>query len=130
MAYISMEQKKNLDQQVKAIAKEYGVKLTTKRVNYSHYVVTLRQSKFAFNYVVNGCCDVLVNSTDINIYWFQDNKFLTDTEKEFLTKLKNIVFSKENGFYDESDSMRDYFHTAWYLSIHIGDYKKPYIQLV
>jgi hypothetical protein len=129
MAYLSKEDKQRLDLQVKKVAKEYGVKLTTRRKNYTNYVITLRESKFAFNYVVNGCCDVPFNSTDINIYWFQDNKFLTDTEKEFLTKLKNIVFSKENGFYDESDAQTDYFHTAWYLSIHIGDYKKPYKQV-
>lgn len=124
MAYLSMENKKNLDQQVKKIAKEYGVKLTTRRVNYTQYVIVLRQSEFAFNYRING-----QSWDDINVYWFHDNDSLTAKEKEFLTKLKTIVFSKDNGFFNESDVQTDYFHTAWYLDIKIGDWNKPYIQL-
>ena len=29
-------------------------------------------------------------------------------------------------WFDKSDSMSDYFHTAYYLSIHVGKWDKPY----
>jgi hypothetical protein len=30
-------------------------------------------------------------------------------------------------WFDESDSQSDYFHTAFYMSIHIGKWDKPYV---
>lgn len=130
MAYLSKEDKKKLDLQVKQLAKQYQVKLSTSCQHYSIYVIKLQSSPFAFDYKVKGYNGEMFRPSEINYHWLNDNQSLTDKEKEFLTKIKKIVFSKDNGFYDESDSMTDYFHTAWYLSIKLGTDNKPYNQLL
>ncbi len=129
MAYLDPAKKKDLDRQVKAVAKEYGVKLTTRTVSYMTYNITLRQSKYAFKNTVENYDGQQVQRRNINHVWLKDNKQLTEEEKEFITKLKNIVFSKENGYYDHTDAQMDYFHTAWYLDIELGTYDKPYVQI-
>jgi hypothetical protein len=32
-----------------------------------------------------------------------------------------------NDWFDESDSMTDYFHTAFYTDINVGRWNKPYV---
>jgi hypothetical protein len=36
---------------------------------------------------------------------------------------------KSQNWYDESDITTDYFHTAYYLSLSIGKWDKPYVQV-
>lgn len=130
MAYLSKEDKQKLDLQVKQLAKKYKVKLSTSCKHYSTYIIKLQSGQFAFDYKIKGYDGQVFNHTEINHHWLNDNESLTEQEKEFLNKLKKIVFSKDNGFFDESDSMTDYFHTAWYLSIQLGTDKKPYNQII
>jgi hypothetical protein len=41
---------------------------------------------------------------------------------------KMIKIMKGQGWYDKSDAMTDYFNTAYYLSLNIGKWDKPYEQ--
>ena len=62
-------------------------------------------------------------SVDINQYHlYQYGKF----EKLF-TKMFKVMRSQN--WFDESDSMTDYFHTAYYMSLSIGKWNKPYVQV-
>jgi hypothetical protein len=36
---------------------------------------------------------------------------------------------KSQNWFDKSDSMTDYFHTAYYLSLSIGKWNKSYVQV-
>jgi hypothetical protein len=36
---------------------------------------------------------------------------------------------KSQDWFDHSDSMVDYFHTAYYFSLSVGDWSKPYVQV-
>ena len=53
--------------------------------------------------------------------------------EEFFNKIIEIIktapFKAGVGdlWFDESDSMTDYFHTAYYMSIGIGKWDKPYV---
>jgi hypothetical protein len=61
-------------------------------------------------------------SVDINQYHlYQYGKL----EKLF-TKMFKVMRSQN--WFDESDSMTDYFHTAYYMSLSIGKWNKPYVQ--
>ena len=54
---------------------------------------------------------------------------------DFLGKIITIIktapsrgegYHKDSGWYDRSDAMVDYFDTAYYISLHIGRWDKPY----
>ena len=113
MAYVSKEDKKELAPEIKKVLAEYGVKGTIKVNNYSTLVVTLRKvpaGLFTAKEIENG----------VNVYhleWFEG------TAKKFLTKL--LAAMKGTRWYDNTDAMIDYFDTAWYNDIKIGEWNKP-----
>ena len=114
MAYVSKETKKELAPAIKKVLAEYGVKGTIKVNNYSTLVVTLRKvpaGLFTNNEITNG----------VNVYWIDEH--FTGTAKKFLTEL--LAAMKGDKWYDRSDAMIDYFDTAWYNEIKIGEWNKP-----
>jgi len=113
MAYVSKETKKELAPEIKKVLAEFGVKGTIKVNNYATLVVTLRKipvGMFTDREIENG----------VNVYhleWFEG------TAKLFLIKL--LAAMKGKKWYDKSDAMTDYFDTAWYNDIKIGEWNKP-----
>ena len=115
MAYVSKEMKKELAPAIKAVLAEFGVKGTIKVDHHSTLVVTLRKipaGLFTPKEIAN--CNV-------NIYHI--DTFFEGTAKKFLNKLLDAM--KGDKWFDKSDSMIDYFHTAWYNEIKIGEWNKP-----
>ena len=115
MAYVSKEDKKTLAPAIKKVLAEYGVKGTIKVDHHSTLVVTLRKvpaGLFTPKESANG---------DVNVYHI--DTFCEGTAKKFLTKL--LAAMKGDKWFDKSDSMIDYFHTAWYNDIKIGEWGKP-----
>ena len=114
MAYVSKETKKELAPEIKKVLAEYGVKGTIKVNNYSTLVVTLRKvpaGLFTAKEIENG----------VNVYHI--DTFFEGTAKKFLTKL--LAAMKGTKWYDNTDAMIDYFDTAWYNDIKIGEWNKP-----
>jgi len=114
MAYVSKETKKELAPAIKKVLADYGVKGTIKVNNYSTLVVTLRKvpaGLFTNNEITNG----------VNVYWIDEH--FTGTAKKFLTEL--LAAMKGDKWFDNTDSSIDYFHTAWYNDIKIGEWNKP-----
>lgn len=114
MAYVSKETKKELAPAIKKVLAAYGVKGTIKVNNYSTLVVTLRKvpaGLFTNNEITNG----------VNVYWIDEH--FTGTAKKFLTEL--LAAMKGDKWFDKTDSSIDYFHTAWYNDIKIGEWNKP-----
>ena len=114
MAYVSKETKKELAPEIKKVLTEYGVKGTIKVNNYSTLVVTLRKvpaGLFTAEEIENG----------VNVYHIE--RFFEGTAKKFLTKL--LAAMKGTRWYDNTDAMIDYFDTAWYNDIKIGEWNKP-----
>ena len=114
MAYVSKETKKELAPDIKKVLAAYGVKGTIKVNNYSTLVVTLRKvpaGLFTNNEITNG----------VNVYWIDEH--FTGTAKKFLTEL--LAAMKGDKWFDNTDSSIDYFHTAWYNDIKIGEWNKP-----
>jgi len=111
MAYVSKEDKKTLAPAIKKVLAEYGVKGTIKINNHMTLVVTLRKipaGLFTTEEIRNG----------VNVYHI-DTGF-EGTAKKFLTAL--LAAMKGDKWFDKSDSMVDYFHTAWYNDIKIGEW--------
>lgn len=114
MAYVSKETKKELAPAIKKVLAEYGVKGTIKVNNYSTLVVTLRKipaGLFTDKEIENG----------VNVYWIREH--FTGAAREFLTKL--LAAMKGDKWYNNTDSSIDYFDTAWYNDIKIGEWNKP-----
>ena len=60
----------------------------------------------------------------VNPYRFNDSDALSEEWKDFLNELDVAI--KKDIWFDKSDSMIDYFHTAFYISITIGTRDKSY----
>ena len=50
-----------------------------------------------------------------------------DVLKKFLKELHKAM--KGTKWFDKSDIMTDYFHTAYYIDINIGKWSKPYVKV-
>ena len=114
MAYVNKETKKELAPAIKKVLAEFGVKGTIKVDHYSTLVVTLRKvpdGSFTDEEIENG----------VNVYHIE--RHFEGAAKKFLTKL--LAAMKGDKWYDKTDAMIDYFDTAWYNDIKIGEYGKP-----
>lgn len=64
----------------------------------------------------------------VNPYWFESN--YNEEQARFLGKIIEIIkTAPSNVWYDRSDSMTDYFETAFYYHVSIGQWKKPYVKV-
>jgi hypothetical protein len=66
----------------------------------------------------------------VNQYWI-DSNWTNAEAKAALNKINEIMHNapgRAGGkvFFDESDAMTDYFHTAFYTHLSIGAWNKPY----
>lgn len=139
MAYMNQETKAKIVAALKPILAQYGIKATFSVRNHMSFVMTIKSGKIDFieNYLETDANKASANklsndqiqyirnkkSMDINQYWFQEH--FTGKAKEFLEKVfKNIKSGGE--WFDESDIMTDYFHTAFYINVSVGTWDKPY----
>ena len=66
----------------------------------------------------------------LNHRWAND--FYGEKNAAIIKKVEKIIKTAPYNagvgdlWFDESDSQSDYFHTAFYMSIHIGQWDKPY----
>jgi hypothetical protein len=71
--------------------------------------------------------------TNINPYWITDDNY--GGHVGLFNKINSIIKSApanaEGGreYFDDSDSMTDYFHVAYYYDIQVGKWDKPYAQV-
>jgi hypothetical protein len=66
----------------------------------------------------------------VNQYWIADH-FKDSSEREAIEMINEIMHNapgRAGGkkFFDESDAMTDYFHTAFYTHLQIGKWDKDY----
>ena len=113
MAYISQDDKKELAPAIKAVLKKYNMKGTIGIRHYSTLVVNIQSGSIEFDrdyiQVNEHCLDTSYSGSAL----------------AFLTELAAAM--RGDKWYDHSDMMTDYFNTAFYLSINVGKWNKPYI---
>jgi len=129
MAYVSKELKAKLAPAIKAVLKKYGVKGTIAVRHHSSLVVNIRSGKLDFSRGKNARGDQLgFTATDGNFYdqvnTYHVSKFYQGETKSFLEEL--VAAMKGDVWYDRSDSMTDYFDTAYYLDINVGKWDRGY----
>ncbi len=125
MAYISQTDKKELAPAIKKVLKKYGFRGTISINNYSDLTVTVRKGKMDLASILDNVKKY--GHTQVNTFMHQIDNFYSGEFKQFILEL--VAAMKGDKWYDRSDIMTDYFDTAYYLSIDIGTYKKPYEML-
>lgn len=131
MAYMSQEKKATIANNAKPILKKYGVKATFAVDNHSTIVVNIKSGSLDFignyntqevNKAYGETPRLAKDYLSVNPYWYQEN--FTGEVLEFFTELLAAVKSAD--WFDKSDAMTDYFHTAYYFDINVGQWNKPY----
>ena len=143
MAYISQEEKKEFAPAIKAVLKKYGMKGTLGIRHHSTLVCritkgdldiigcnnksTMQSTRFYDNnvYDLRGKMERLKEQyIDVNPHWIEEN-YRSDTRViSFLKELKTAMEGPR--YFNEDDSMTDYFHRSHYTDIMVGSWCKPY----
>lgn len=123
MAYIKTEEVKAIRNQLK---KEFpNIKFSVTREHYSTVKIVILSSEIDFfaDHITT------LENYEIKKAYIQVNPYcivtsFTGLSKKVLQKISDIAFSQN--WFDESDPMTDYFHTAYYVNLSIGDWARPY----
>lgn len=113
MAYIDQEMKKIINSNVQPILKKYGLKGTLSIRHYSAIILTLR----------SGIVDFGAPNTQYLSHGYA-HRHLSGIQQEIILKLDEALMSA--GWYDRSEIQTDYFDTAYYYYIQLGERDKPY----
>lgn len=111
MAYMNQERKAKIATALKPVLKKYGMKGSLSVRNHMSIVLTLKSGPIKFD-----------GRDQINPYWFHEH--YEGVAKDFLTEA--FAALKSADWYDESEPMIDYCNTAYYVSVNIGKWSKPY----
>ena len=134
MAYINAEQVKAIRLALKKEFPEFKFSVT-KRHHSEVDVRLMSGPSFDKQKVWHRGEEVVVDLNNMDT-WSTINHYHTHwygKYEEFFNKIIEIIktapFKAGVGdlWFDESDSMTDYFHTAYYMSIGIGKWDKPYV---
>jgi hypothetical protein len=112
MAYMNQEKKTKIAAKIKPLLKQYGLKGSLAVRNHSTIVLNIKSGKINFG----------KDYIQVNTYWVDKN--YDGVAREFLEKAVKALKSAD--WYNNSDSMTDYFDTAYYVDVNIGQWNKPY----
>jgi len=124
MAYMNQEKKAKIAAKLKEVLKGVNIKYSLRVRNHSSIVMTIKEGNIDF---IKNWEQVNNKSADreylqVNHYWIK--KHFSAEALEVLQKIEEALRSAD--WYDKSDAMVDYFETAYYYNINIGDWCKPY----
>jgi hypothetical protein len=127
MAYMNQEKKKEIASLLK---KEFGTSLKKRGFSYSlgvrhHSTIVMTISKGTIDFLGNYNKKTGYNEKDyldVNVYHI-DSCFIGEV-KDILNRALKCL---NNGNWDKSDIMTDYFNVGWYVAIQIGKWDKPYL---
>ena len=137
MAYITTEEVRAIRTQLKA---EFGkdFKFSVKKsTSLSSVSVTILKSPLAFTDVLtykDTATDELITREYSSVNHYNIENFYKNVEEvKVLSKINEIILTAPTSvtgedFYDESDTMTDYFNVSFYYDIEVGHWDKPYIQ--
>lgn len=124
MAYISTEEVREIRNELKAQFPQF--KFSVRKEHHSSVHVTIKSGSVDFG-------DILRDGnfgTDINQYHLHNYGEHADLFNSIIDVIKTAPGNAEGGkvWFDKSDSMTDYFHTAFYFQLAVGDWNKPYVK--
>jgi predicted proteasome-type protease len=135
MPYIKQDLKKEKLEKIKPILKKYGLK-GTMAIKY-HTTLELNISAGPIDFLNNYNENLTKNFSHLQRIRLAD-KYLSArndalNEKYFsgkaLEAIKDLFAIIDEGNFDNSDPVTDYYNVGWYSEINFGRYEKPYILL-
>ena len=137
MAYITTEEVKAIRTQLKAeFGKDFKFSVR-KSTSLSSVCVTILKSPLAFTDVLtykDPATGELITREYSSVNHYNIENFYKNAEEvKVLSKINEIILTAPTSvtgedFYDESDTMTDYFNVSFYYDIEVGHWDKPYIQ--
>ncbi len=115
MAYMNQEKKAKIAAAMKPVLKKYGLKATLSVHNHSSISVNIK----------SGPIDFGGDRIQVNPYWLDDHYKDRPKALAALKEIKQALLAAD--YYNNSDAMTDYFDTAYYYDINIGQWDKPYV---
>lgn len=127
MAYISANQVQQIRKALKTKFPEF--KFGARKGSGSYSVeVTIKAGPVDFikNYNETTGQNVSEGYLGINQYWYQ-NHFSGQAKDVIRDVLDIIKNGPDEKWYDNSDAMTDYFDTAYYIHLNIGNWNNMYV---
>jgi|TARA_B110000438_G_scaffold189360_1_gene180988 hypothetical protein len=125
MAYIKKEEVSAIRNELKKRFGHTGLKFGVKNRHHSSVHVTIKAGPIDFSDIYRDGDEY----AQVNIYHLQNygqhQPFFEELEKIIKTAPSLAEGGRE--WFDKSDIMTDYFHTAFYIDLDVGTYDKPYI---
>lgn len=128
MAHMNQQTKKQLEPNIKAVLKKYGVKGTLAVGDRSALNVNIKAGKLDIigNYLDKVGRDRFSSfPTSVQVYQYSNNCKFTGHVLDFVNELFDAM--RGSDWYDRSDAQTDYFDTAYYMNVNVGQWDKPYI---
>ena len=127
MAYINKEDVKAIRNELKAAFPKFKFGVRKQHGSMS-VMVTVKQGPTDFSNIMKH-----YGYTNINPY----HTGMYGEHQAFIDQVIDIIKTapmrgngyNKDGWYDRSDAMTDYFDTAYYMTINIGDWNAPYAQV-
>jgi len=122
MAYIRTDEVAAIRGQLKA--KFPQLKFSVRKQHHSSVIVTIKSGTVDFSELLDEH-----GYAQTNQYWLSRMGKHQALFEKIYEVIKTAPASVPGGraWFDESDSMTDYFHTAFYMSVNIGSYDRPYV---
>jgi len=135
MTFITKSEVQEKSLKLKAINKKYGVKASFSGSNSITLKLTIQSGKIDFiknycNCIKNSIADPnqsvikdVMNEKNIQVNHYYMQRHFDGVALNYLQEVYELM---QEGHYDYSDIMADYFDCSWYISIEIGRWNKPY----
>ena len=125
MAYINAEDVKAIRKELKeAFPKfKFGVRKTSSGMRVD---VTIKQGPTDFSDIFRDDRYAQINPYHTGMYGEHSNFFEQVLDIMKTAPMRGNGYNKDTGWYDRSDAMTDYFDTAYYMSLNVGEWDKPY----
>lgn len=122
MAFISTEKTKEIRENLKKAFPK--LKFSVTRIHYSKVIIIIKSGNIDFLGAME-CVDK-AKYEGINVSEFSFEKyFFTEETQKAISQIFAII--KGQDWYDNSNAMIDYFETAYYFDLKLGEWEKPYI---
>ena len=129
MAYISKEDVTAIRQELKATFPKFTFGVKKMSGGSNGVDVTVKAGPTDFSDCFRGD-EGYAQINHYHTHMYGDHQSFFDAIHKIIktAPIKGEGYWKNKGWYDNSDSMIDYFDTAYYISMNVGSWNKPYVQ--
>jgi len=129
MAYISKEDVTAIRQELKATFPKFTFGVKKMSGGSNGVDVTVKAGPTDFSDCFRGD-EGYAQINHYHTHMYGDHQSFFDAIHKIIktAPIKGEGYWKNKGWYDNSDSMIDYFDTAYYISMNVGSWNVPYVQ--